>query len=242
MARLAIHQFPCLSDNFGVLIHDPDSGATASIDAPEADAVEAALKATGWRLSHILVTHHHSDHTGGIAALKAAHGCQVVGNRADAARLPGLDLTVAPGDSFDFAGHRAEIIDTPGHTVGHIAWHFPDDGVLFAGDTLFALGCGRVIEGSMEAMWGSLERLAGLPGDTAVYCGHEYTEANARFALSVDGANPALVARAEEVARLRAAGRPTLPTTIARERATNPFLRAGNAARFAELRRAKDTF
>jgi hydroxyacylglutathione hydrolase len=239
---LDVHQFSCLSDNYGVLIHDAATGATASIDAPDGPCVEKALADTGWRLTHILVTHHHNDHTDGNLALKKKWGCRIVGNRADAARIRGIEETVEPGGTYDFAGHIAHIIDTPGHTVGHIAWHFADDGLLFAGDTLFALGCGRVFEGSMDQMWASLGRLAALPPDTAVYCGHEYTLANARYAAHADPGNEALARRMSEIEALRAAGKPTVPTTIALELATNPFVRAGSAERFAELRRGKDNF
>jgi hydroxyacylglutathione hydrolase len=163
MPQLDIHQFFCRSDNYGVLIHDPASGDTAAIDAPESAPIERALADKGWRLTHILMTHHHADHASGVADLKAKWNCAVVGNAADAGRLPALDATVEPGGTYDFAGHRAHIIDTPGHTVGHIAWHFGDDGVLFAGDTLFAMGCGRVFEGTFEQMWSSLARLKALP-------------------------------------------------------------------------------
>jgi len=242
MAKLEVHQFPCLSDNYGVLIHDPESGATASIDAPEAAAIEKALAETGWQLTHILVTHHHHDHIGGNAALKAKWGCTIVANKADAGRIPDIDNQVEAGGTFNFAGHVAEIIDCPGHTVGHIAYFFPDQKLLFAGDTLFAMGCGRVFEGSMAQMWGSLERLAKLPPDTVVYCGHEYTVANARFAITVEPDNQALATRALQVEQMRAEGKPTLPTTMALELETNPFLRARDAEHFAEIRRAKDNF
>jgi hydroxyacylglutathione hydrolase len=254
MPNLDIHQFFCRSDNYGVLIHDPASGDTATIDAPDAAPIERALADEGWRLSHILITHHHHDHVAGVEALKAKWGCKVVGNAADAKRLPELDATVSPGDTFDFAGHQALIIDTPGHSVGHIAWHFADDGVLFAGDTLFAMGCGRVFEGTFEQMWSSLAQLKALPPETTVYCGHEYTQANARFALTVDPDNTALVERARKVDDLRSRGAPTLPTTIELERQTNPFLRvddpairrrlkledASDSEVFAEIRRRKD--
>lgn len=254
MPKLDVHQFFCLSDNYGVLIHDPASGDTASIDAPEAAPIERALAEKGWRLTHVLVTHHHSDHVGGIAELKAKWGSTVVGNAADASRIPGIDKTVDPGQTYDFSGHQARIIDTPGHTVGHIVWHFADDQLLFSGDTLFALGCGRVFEGTFEGMWSSLAKLKSLPPETAVYCGHEYTQANARFALTIDPDNPALVERARKVDELRSRGAPTLPTTIGLERQTNPFLRpddpairrrlklesASDAEVFAEIRRRKD--
>lgn len=256
MAKLEVHQFPCLSDNYGMLIHDPETAETASIDAPEAPAVEQALAETGWRLTHILVTHHHQDHVGGIPELKAKWRCRVIGNGADAKRIPELDATVNPGERFDFAGHVAEIIDTPGHTVGHVAWHFAGDKVAFVGDTLFALGCGRVFEGSFEDMWASLRKLEALPADTTVYCGHEYTQSNARFALTIDPENSALKSRAKEVDELRSRGAPTLPTTIGVELETNPFLRPDDPAIrarlgmeaatvaevFAEIRRRKDRF
>src|SRR5262245_23728706 len=256
MQELDIHQFLCRKDNFGVLLRDRGSSACAAIDAPEEAPIEQALRETGWRLTHILVTHHHDDHIVAIPALKARHGARVVANRADSRRIPGIDETVEPGQTYNFAGHKAEIIDTPGHTRGHIAWHFAQDRLVFVGDTLFSLGCGRVIEGSMEEMWRSLDRLRNLEGDTRVYCGHEYTLANARFALTVDPDNPALKARAEEAAGEVAAGRLTLPVTIAAERGANPFLRPGDRAIrarlgladapdaevFAELRRRKNAF
>lgn len=256
MTKLDIHQFTCLGDNFGVLLHDPESGVTASIDAPEEGPIEAALAEKGWRLSHILVTHHHNDHVGAIPALKQRWKAKVIGNAADSGRIPGIDETVKPGERFDFAGHEAEIIDTPGHTVGHIAWHFPDDRLLFAGDTLFALGCGRVFEGTYDQMWSSLSKLKALPPETSVYCGHEYTQSNARFALSVDGSNAKLKERAAKVDALRSKGSATLPTTIGEELLTNPFLRpddpairrtlgmesASDGQVFAEIRKRKDRF
>lgn len=256
MAELKIHLFKCLSDNYGVLIHDPASGATASIDAPEEAPIVAALDETGWTLSHVLVTHHHSDHTGAIPALKSRFGATVVGNRADASRIPGLDETVDDGGTYDFAGHVAQVFDTSGHTVGHIAYYFADDGVCFAGDTLFTLGCGRVFEGTMAQMWRSLNKFRDLPPETKVYCGHEYTQANARFALSVDPDNTVLKARAATIDSLRARQAPTVPTTIGEELKTNPFLRpddpairahlgmkdASEAEVFAEIRRRKDNF
>ena len=226
MAELQIHQFACLKDNFGVLVNDPSTGLTASIDAPEAEPVRRALAAKGWTLSHILVTHHHADHTQGIAALKAETGCTVIGPKAEAARIQGLDRTVAGSDKLTFAEHTIDVIDTPGHTSGHITYWIPGAKVAFVGDTLFAIGCGRVIEGTPEMMWQSLSRLAQLPGDTMIYCGHEYTQSNARFALTIEPENAALQARATEVDRLLAAGQATLPTRLDRELATNPFLRA----------------
>lgn len=242
MSSLQYHLFPALSDNYGVLMHCPETGQTASIDAPEAAAVEKALADTGWQLTHILITHHHHDHVGGVLELKNKWNCAVVGSAEEPNALPGLTDTVAPGGTYDFAGHIAHIIATPGHTLGHIILHFADDGVVFAGDTLFTLGCGRVFEGTMEQMWSSLQVFEAMPPETIVYSGHEYTAANAEFALSVEPDNAALRARAQKVSELRAAGKPTVPTTIAEEMQTNPFLRAGSAARFAEIRRAKDNF
>ncbi|KAB2918373.1 MAG: hydroxyacylglutathione hydrolase [Hyphomicrobiaceae bacterium] len=230
MATLEIHQFPCLSDNYGVLIHDGGSGLTASIDAPDADAVAAALKATGWKLSHILTTHHHADHTGGNLALKSQTGCSIIGPRGEAARVPGIDKPVGGGDAFAFGGLQVRVIDTPGHTAGHITYWIPDAKTAFVGDTLFAIGCGRVIEGDARMMWASLQKLMALPGETSIYCGHEYTQANAKFALTIEPENADLQKRAREVDHLRAAGKPTLPTSIAIELATNPFLRPHVAA------------
>jgi hydroxyacylglutathione hydrolase len=228
-----IRQFNCLSDNFGVILRDPASGAVASIDAPEAGAVEAALKSAGWKLTNILVTHHHADHTDGIPALKEAHGAKVVGPKAEASKIKGLDQTVGGGDSFKFGDLEVRVLDTPGHTAGHVSYWLPGARVAFVGDTLFSLGCGRVIEGDMKMMWTSLAKLAALSPETAIYCGHEYTLANAKFALTIEPENAALQSRARDVERLRAEGRPTLPTTIGQELATNPFLRPGSA----EIRR-----
>ena len=230
MATLERHQFLCLKDNYGVLIHDAAAGLTASIDAPEAEPIRRALAQKGWKLTHILVTHHHADHTQGIAPLKAETGCTVIGPKGEAARIQGLDRTVGGGESFGLGGFEVKVLDTPGHTAGHITYHIPSAKVAFAGDTLFAIGCGRVIEGNMETMWQSLARLAALPPDTEVYCGHEYTLANARFALSVEPENEALQKRAKEVEAMLAAGKATLPTTIAAELATNPFLRPQSPA------------
>lgn len=248
--------FPCLKDNFGVLIHDPGSGATASIDAPEAAPVEAALQKTGWRLSDILVTHHHGDHTAGIGALKARHTCRVVAPRAEAQRIAHVDETVGEGDKVRVGALEASVIETPGHTAGHISYFFPADKLAFVGDTLFSIGCGRVIEGNPEMMWHSLLKLRALPDETQFYCGHEYTDANIRFAKTIEPNNKALTARADEVAKLLAAGKPTIPATIGAEKAANPFLRAdrtelaeslklGGAPAwkvFAEIRERKNRF
>ena len=225
MPKLEIHQFPCLSDNFGVLIRDAEQGVVASIDAPDANAVAAALAAKGWRLTHILTTHHHHDHTGGNLALKAETACTIIGPRGEAAKTPGIDKQVGEGDTFAFGAHQVRVLDTPGHTAGHITYWIPSANAVFVGDTLFAIGCGRVIEGTPQMMWESLKKLMALPKDTAVYCGHEYTQANARFALTIEPDSPALQKRANEVDAMRAAGKATLPTTIGLELETNPFLR-----------------
>lgn len=251
-----IEQFTCRSDNFGVLVRDRATGVTALVDAPEEGPILAAIGRTGWRPSLLLVTHHHSDHVEANLALKDRFGLRIVGPRAEADRIPGIDETVAEGAAITLGEQTVRVVETPGHTAGHVSYHLPVAGVAFTGDTLFALGCGRLFEAPPEVMFASLAKLAALPGETAVYCGHEYTLANARFALSVDPGNARLKARADKVEALRAEGKPTLPTTIAAERATNPFLRAddpairqalgmeaaSDAEVFAELRRRKDAF
>jgi hydroxyacylglutathione hydrolase len=247
--------FKCLSDNYGVLLHDSDSGATASIDAPEATPVEAALKATGWKLTDILVTHHHHDHTGGIAALKAKYKCRVVAP-AKSANIPGVDETVREGDKVKVGALTANVIETPGHTLDHIAYWFHADKLAFVGDTLFSIGCGRVIEGDAEMMWRSLVKLRDLPNDTEIYCGHEYTGANIKFAKTVEPNNRALAAREAEAQQELTKGRPTIPVTIGEEKQANPFLRAdvpetaaaiGMAGKpaaqvFGEIRQRKNNF
>lgn len=252
-----VHQFACLKDNFGALIHDPATGATAAVDAADADAIIAETMAQGWELSDLLITHHHFDHTQGIAGLKARYPrLRVFGPAAEAARIAGLDVTLREGDIATVGSLKAKVIETPGHTAGHIVYYFDDDEIAFCGDTLFALGCGRVMETPMAVMWSSLAKLAALPGETQIYCGHEYTQANARFALTIEPENAALVHRAKEIDRLRAQGAATLPTSVAAELATNPFLRAETpaiqsrlglagadpAAVFAEIRTRKDRF
>jgi hydroxyacylglutathione hydrolase len=252
-----IHQFLCLKDNFGVLVHDPSAGATASIDAPEAEPILAALAATGWGLTDILITHHHLDHVQGIAALKARFPrARAVGPAKEAAKIGALDLKVREGDAVMVGSLEATVLEVPGHTSGHVAYWLEEEDIVFAGDTLFAMGCGRGFEEPPEVLYESLMRLAALPSETQVYCGHEYTLTNARFALTVDPANAILKERAAEVSRLREAGQLTLPTTIAIELATNPFLRAENpdiqaalgmpgadpAAVFTELRERKNRF
>ncbi len=225
MANLEFHQFPCLDDNYGVLVHDPATGTTASIDAPEADAVREALAAKGWRLTHILVTHHHHDHTAGIAELKAETRCTVLGPAKEAERIVGLDRGVGEGESFALGSAQVHVIETPGHTAGHVAYWIPGQATVFVGDTLFAMGCGRVFEGTYEIMWSSLSKLKRLPAATRIYCGHEYTAQNGRFCRDIEPGNAAIEARVAEVAALRAAGRPTLPTRLDRELETNVFLR-----------------
>jgi hydroxyacylglutathione hydrolase len=220
------HLFVCLKDNYGVLLHDPSTGATASIDAPEAAPIEAALADRGWRLTDILVTHHHADHTDGIAALKKKYMCRVVAPRKEASKIQNIDVTVREGDVVQVGSMVGRILETPGHTAGHITYWFKQDKLAFVGDTLFSVGCGRILEGTPEMMWQSLVKIRNLPADTQVYCGHEYTAANVHFALSVEPKNSALRARAEEVVRLIEKNRPTIPTTIQQEKSYNPFLRA----------------
>jgi hydroxyacylglutathione hydrolase len=222
-----IHQFMCLSDNYGVLVHDSTNGATAAIDAPEAAPILAALAEKNWRLTDILITHHHADHTQGIAGLKAQFPqARVVGPAKEAEKIGHLDHMVQEGDVVQIGSLQTLVIEVPGHTLGHIAYWFEEEDLLFAGDTLFAMGCGRVFEAAPYVLYHSLMKLAALPGETTIYCGHEYTLSNARFALSVDPTNDILQDRAKEVADLRTAGRFTLPTSLSLELATNPFLRA----------------
>ena len=222
---LQVYQFPCRSDNYGFLAHDPTLNVTASIDTPEEGPINTALEEKGWRLTHILNTHHHGDHTGANIALKERWGCTIVGAANDAERIPGIDVRMADGDKYQFGSLITDVFEVPGHTTGHIAYYFSSEDIAFVGDTLFALGCGRLFEGTPEMMWNSLQKLMALPDETIVYCAHEYTQSNAQFALSVEPGNAALVARSQEIDALRAEGKPTVPTTIGLERATNPFLR-----------------
>jgi hydroxyacylglutathione hydrolase len=248
--------FMCLKDNFGVLVHDPASGATAAMDAPEAAPIEAALKQSGWRLTDILVTHRHNDHTAGIEELKDRYRCRVVAPAAEADDIPDVDETVREGDRVRVGGLEARVIDTPGHTAGHISYFFPADKLAFVGDTLFSIGCGRVLEGKMETMWQSLLKLRALPDDTRIFCGHEYTMANIRFAKTVEPNNTALAEREREVAKLVGDKQMTIPSFMGEEKAANPFLRAdlpevanalGLAGKpawqvFAEIRERKNRF
>ncbi|MHA7775729.1 hydroxyacylglutathione hydrolase [Roseibium sp. M-1] len=231
-----IHQFPCLDDNFGVLVHDTESGTTIAVDVPHAGAYVEALEKTGWSLTHILITHHHWDHVQGLGELKQKTGATVIGPERSRLKISELDNTVEDGDEVRCGPYEVKAISTPGHTLDQISWFIPSIKMAHTGDTLFSLGCGRVFEGDKEMMWSSLAKLMRqLPDDTVIYCGHEYTEANARFSLTIEPANAELKARAEEVAALRARGEATLPTTMGREKATNPFLRAGEPSVAAAL-------
>ena len=256
MARLEIYQFPMRGDNYGVLIHDAETEATAAIDAPDAEELLAALREKRWTLTDILITHHHYDHTEGIEAVKRMTGCTVTGPAREAGLIAGLDVEVKEGDTVEIGGAKGRVIETPGHTRGHISYFFPDDGAVFVGDTLFSVGCGKLLEGDAPTMWSSLSKLAQLPPETKVYCGHEYTNANCRFALTIEPENEALQARAAEVEANTQKHAPSLPTTIGQELATNPFLRAASPAIqkrlgmegrpheevFGEVRRRKDVF
>lgn len=256
MAQPEIHQFPCLKDNYGVLVHDTEEGVTLSIDAPDAAAVKRALDERGWTLTHILVTHHHADHTAGIPALKSETGCTVIGPKAESVRVPCLDVGVSEPDTLALGRLEVKVLDTPGHTIGHITYWFPKASVAFVGDTLFAMGCGRVLEGTAETMWTSLRKIAALPRETVLYCGHEYTVSNGKFGVVIEPGNARLVERLAEAEASRAAGEPTLPTRVDLELETNVFLRADTTAIreqvnmllvpdwkvFAELRTRKNRF
>jgi hydroxyacylglutathione hydrolase len=237
---LQVRQFPCLNDNYGFLARDEASGAVACIDTPDAGGILAELDRAGWKLDLILNTHWHPDHAGGNAEVQAATGATSVGP-AEVERTVRLDRIVSGGDVVELGATRFGVIDTGGHTLGHVTYYDAADAIAFVGDTLFALGCGRLFEGTAAQMWDSLGRLAALPPRTTVYCAHEYTAANARFALTADD-SPALAERARQVFEARQRGEPTVPTSIALELATNPFLRAGDAEAFAALRKAKDGF
>jgi len=246
---ITVHQFPCLSDNYGFLIRDDETGLCACVDTPDADAILAELSRLGWKLELILNTHWHPDHAGGNAQVQAATGAKSVGP-AEVRKIAPLDREVKGGEEVMLGNTRFAVLETGGHTLGHIAYYAAADHVAFVGDTLFALGCGRLFEGDAAQMWTSLQTLAALPDETRVYCAHEYTASNARFALTVDE-GPALKARAAEVFAARERGEPTVPTTIGMEKATNPFLRApllagapGRAPHGAEglVRAAKDDF
>lgn len=254
---LELATIPCRTDNYAFLLNDADSGRTALIDAPETQPILTALESRGWTLDEVWITHHHGDHVEGLPGLRASFpGVHVTGAAADAGRLPPLDRGVAGGETFAFAAHAVEVLDVPGHTLGHIAFYVPAAKAAFTADSLMAMGCGRLFEGTSEMMWNSLRRLMSLPDDTLICSGHEYTAANARFAESVDIGNPALADRAAAIAAARAAGQPTVPSALGLEKATNPFLQAvtdrmkaalgmpdaTDIEVFAELRRRKDAF
>lgn len=252
----AFHTFLCRTDNIGVLIRDEATGSTASVDVPDAEAVERALREKSWRLTHIIVTHRHLDHIEGIPALKTKSGARVIAPKKAAAEVPQADELVAEGDKVKIGRLTASVLDTPGHCADHISFWFPQENALFAGDTIFTLGCGRVSEATPSVLWSSLQRIAALPNETRIWSGHEYTLSNAKFAISVDGTNEALKARYAKIEKMRAANELTVPTTLAEEKATNPFLRAGDpkvqkavgmagadaSAVFAELRERKNRF
>ena len=235
MPPLQIAQIPCLADNYCVLLHAPDTGETAAIDAPDAEAIKAALAARNWRLTRIFTTHHHNDHTAGNLALKGHYGCAITGPEAEADRIPGITATVSEKTGASFAGRDIKVLETPGHTLGHLTYYLPSESLAFTGDTLFSLGCGRVFEGDARMMFASLGKIAALPDDTTIYCGHEYTMANGRFARGIEPENEALKSRWAEIEALRGAGKPTLPTTVASEKASNPFLRTNSRAIRARL-------
>jgi hydroxyacylglutathione hydrolase len=253
---LQIVTVPCLSDNYAYLLRDETTGQVGLVDAPEAAPIAAALEERGWSLDLILITHHHGDHIDGVAALRAQFGAAVAGAAADRRRLPALDIALAGGDTVTLGDSVAEVMEVPGHTVGHIAYFFREAGALFSADSLMVMGCGRLFEGTPDQMWASLTAMAALPDETLVYSGHEYAASNVRFALSVDGGNPVLKDRAAAIAAALERGEPTVPARLDVERATNPFLRSGvaefktalgleslpDAQVFAEIRRRKDAF
>jgi hydroxyacylglutathione hydrolase len=255
VAQPIVHQFPCLQDNYGFLLHDPDSGETACIDTPEADRILAEAKSRGWTITQIWNTHWHPDHAGGNSAIKAATGCRIVGPKGEEAKIGTLERTLVEGDTVKLGSVTARVLDTPGHTAGHIVYHIPEAKIAFVGDTLFALGCGKLFEGTPQQMWSSISKLKAMPDETKVYCAHEYTASNAKFALSVDPDNAELKAYSQEVTDKRAKNIPTVPSTIGRERKANPFMRAddpglqaamgfpGNAVEtFREVRERKNRF
>lgn len=242
MSKLDIVRIPALSDNYIWLVHEPDSGETMVIDPAQAAPVLAEADKRGWKIGAIWNTHWHPDHTGGNAEIKAVTGCEVIAPAGEAAKIPTADRLVSEGDVVRLGAHEATVMEVPAHTAGHIAYHFAQDGAVFVGDTLFAMGCGRLFEGTAAQMFGNMARLARLAPETRVYCAHEYTQSNGRYALVAEPENDAIVARMAEVDAKREAGEPTVPTTIADELATNPFMRAQSVEVLAERRAAKDSF
>lgn len=253
---LTVEPIPCLTDNYAYLLYDPEDRLCAVVDPSEPEPVKRALAGRGLKLTHILNTHHHFDHTGGNVPLKEEFGASVVGPEKDRERIPALDIGVSETAPWQFGAHRARILEIPAHTRAHIAFVFEDERIAFTGDTLFAMGCGRLFEGTPQMMWSSLSKLMQLPDDMQIYCGHEYTLSNGRFALTMEPNNPDLRARMREVEQLRAQSQPTVPSTMGLEKTTNPFLRhdsieirhtlgmesADNVSVFAEIRRRKDVF
>jgi hydroxyacylglutathione hydrolase len=255
-AGLEIEQFFCRADNFGLLIHDPVTGETAAVDTPDFAPIQAKLQEKGWRLTHIFTTHHHTDHVEGHIAFKSETGCQILGAASDEGRIPGMDVRLREGADFQLGRFWVRPLETPGHTSGHLTYYLPEPGVVFTGDTLFSLGCGRLFEGDAATMWRSLQKIAALPPETLIYCGHDYTVDNSGFALTIEPENEALQRRAGEALQLAEKGQATLPVSLANELAANPFLRAGSPAIqkrlgltgsplaevFGEIRRRKDNF
>ncbi len=254
--RLEVFMFPCLSDNYGYLIHDPIQDVTASIDTPDVHAIEQALNQNNWKLNYIINTHHHYDHAGGNLKLKKETNCIVIGPMQDKDRIPGIDRTIEHAEEFEFGSFRVKGFHTPGHTTGHMVYHFEDQNIAFVGDTIFAMGCGRLFEGTPEQMLNSLDIIMSWPGETMLYCAHEYTQSNAEFAITVDGKNEDLLKRKSEVDALREKRIPTVPTKLEIEKKTNPFLRSDDkeirlelgmmassrSEVFAEIRSRKDQF
>lgn len=253
--QIDIHQFPCLNDNYGYLVHEPQSGQTVAIDTPDAARYLEEAQKRGWTINEIWNTHWHPDHAGGNLRIKEETGCRIIGPAGEAAKIPGLDQAVKQGDVVALGAAKANVLDVPGHTLGHVAFHLPEQDAAFVGDSVFALGCGRVFEGTMEMMWNSLKRIKALPPSTQLYCAHEYTASNARFAVTIEPENKALKDYVAWIEKRRADGLPTVPALLERELATNPFLRAdkeamqlamghpGNAAAtFGEIRGRKDRF
>ncbi len=239
---IEVVRIPVLTDNYVWLVHEPDSGETTAVDPSVAEPVLAEAEARGWTITQVWNTHWHPDHTGGNAAIKAATGCKITGPAAEVARIPTLDVRVREGDTVTLGEIEAQVIEIPAHTAGHIAFHLPSEEAAFVGDTLFAMGCGRLFEGTAEQMFSNMRKLEALPDETAVYCGHEYTQANGRFALVAEPDNQAIRARMTQVDAARARGEATVPTTIGEERATNPFMRAKSPEALMERRAAKDVF